>query len=179
MSESRRAGRFQGLADALRDMPGGPAASGRPLAQLREHWSAIVGSPLDSHCRPVLVRPPELVVQVTSHVWMNTLSTMQRRLVEAIDRHCPELEISRLRVQLGAAPQPAATTPADAGPSSTTLAAVELEPEELQRLEAIAAIVKDPEVREQLRQTLFAQARLRRWRGRQGGPPQPAPRRRR
>lgn len=169
MSDSRRAGRLRSLAGVLREMPGGPAASGRPLALLREHWTTIVGSPLDRHCRPVLARPPELVVQVTSHVWMNTLSTMQPRLVAAIRQHCPDLEIQRIRVQLGAPPQPATTAPGAAGPSSTALAAVELSPEELQPLEAIAALVVDPEVRQRLRQTLLAQARLRRWRERQGG----------
>lgn len=165
MSDDRRHGRMTGLSGVLRDMFGPETAAAVARSQIMNHWPQIVGETLAQHCRPVAVTPPRLVIEVTSPTWHTTLRTMQPRLLTAIAKHCPELGITELRMQLGRAPAaPSGGAPAGDEPLPGELAAVVLTAAMEDQIRLTVARIEDADVRERLAEAMRAQKRLLQWR---------------
>ncbi len=165
MSDDSRRGRMVGLGGVLREQFGAQASGAVARSEVMSHWSEIVGETLAQHCRPVAVQPPRLVIEVTSPTWHTTLRTMQPRLLQAIGKHCPELGITELRMQLGRPPAKATAEVASAAePSAAELAAMPLTVATEDQILRTVAEIEDPEVRARLAEAMRAQKRLRQWR---------------
>ncbi len=67
------------------------------LLDLVKKWPEIVGTYVAKQAFPNRLQQATLVVQAISPIWAQELQMMAPRLLEAIDEHCPHLNVKRLR----------------------------------------------------------------------------------
>ena len=64
---------------------------------LCQQWSSIVGSELEGHIEPARIENNVLFVTIEEHSWRATLKWIAPKMIEAINREIPSLEITSIR----------------------------------------------------------------------------------
>jgi len=105
-------------------------------------WGRAVGKVIAQHAQPSMVRGKKLTVVVDSSAWMQQLSLLKPEIIEKLNVAMGAGAIESITLKLGeleARPQRRLSEPARELPP--------LAPEERERIEQLAAVIPDPEVR--------------------------------
>ncbi len=133
--------------------------------QLEQAWPELVGTPLSRFTRPERVVDGTLIIAVANPTWHGTLQTMLPRLQQAAAERCPELGIRAVRVVLGEPPAQRPARPApEPTPTARAIDAVPVATVHARQIEATAARLDDPELRQRLAALMRRELQVRQWR---------------
>lgn len=127
-----------------------------------EVWDAAVGPDVAARSRPLSLRSGRLTVAVESPAWMQQLSFLREAMRDAVNRAIGETLVREVRLRIAEAePPPPPPRPAPGPPPwlsqdlpSTVSEAVDRE----------VAVIRDPQLREAVRQTRLRAEQARRFR---------------
>jgi hypothetical protein len=144
-----------------------------------EVWAAAVGPEVAARSRPLSVRAGRLTVAVESPAWMQQLSFLRETLRDAVNRALGENLVREVRLRIAEA-EPAAAPPRRS-PEPPPWLGREVPAEVAEVVDREVACIRDPELREAVRQTRLRAEQARRFREDPGdaAPPASSPRRRR
>ena len=72
-----------------------------PIAAIGDNWTAIVGSEVAAHCRPVGVKGRVLHADVDSSVWCQQLQMRSPQILGALKKFLGEAAPTDLRLRVG------------------------------------------------------------------------------
>jgi hypothetical protein len=105
-------------------------------------WGRAVGEVIAGHAQPSMVRGKKLYVTVDSSAWMQQLSLLKPDIMEKLNAAMGANAVESITLKLGeleVSPRPRTKTPEPEPPP--------LGPEERRRIEELASVIADPEVR--------------------------------
>lgn len=122
-------------------------------------WDQLVGEQIASRARPLRIRQNVLEVQVDHPVWMQQLQMLKPKILEKLNREIPNAGITDiyLRKAKSIPPRPQATREAASPPKWRE---IELSSAEQQQIEEQLTELRDPELRQELKQLFTLQKRL-------------------
>ena len=125
------------------------------------HWGGAVGDVIAQHAQPSMVRGRKLTVTVDSSAWMQQLSLLKPEIIEKLNASMGTNAVESITLKLGEVevrPRPKAHAPASELPSLTQ--------EDQRRIEDLASMIADPEVRRSFQHLVEVDFRTKRSRGR-------------
>jgi hypothetical protein len=117
--------------------------------QLTVLWPKIVGSSVAKIAHPAQFRNGTLFIDVADNVWMQELKFQEGELIGRLNDALREPLVRRLFFQLARTPPPAPSSQCESTPA--VAAAMILDPQQELALEREVAGVRDPELREILK----------------------------
>lgn len=135
-------------------------------ARLREYrvfslWGKAVGPGIARHAQPSSIRGRRLTVVVDSSAWMQQLSLLKPEIIEKLNASMGTNAVESITLKLGEVevrPRPKAHAPASELPPLTQ--------EDQRRIEDLASMIADPEVRRSFQHLVEVDFRTKRSRGR-------------
>lgn len=133
-----------------------------------EVWDAAVGPEVAARSRPVSLRSGRLSVAVESPAWMQQLSFLRETVRDAVNRALGEDLVREVRLRIAEAEPPPPRNPAGPPPWLHR----EVPPDVAEAVDREVACIRDPTLREAVRQTRLRAEQLRRFReAPEGAPP--------
>jgi hypothetical protein len=120
------------------------------IEQLFVLWPTIVGRSVAKIAVPVQLRHGTLFIDVADHVWMQELKFQEGELIGRLNEALHEPLVRRLFFHLARTPLPDTTVQRES--PGTPPAATPLDPQQELALEREVAVVRDPELREVLKE---------------------------
>jgi hypothetical protein len=119
------------------------------IEQLTVRWPKIVGAGVAKITSPAQFRHGTLFIDVADHVWMQELKLQEVELIGRLNEALGEPLVRRLFFQLARTlpPEPSSSRESTTAPLAVTL----LDPQQELALEQEVANVRDPELREVLK----------------------------
>jgi hypothetical protein len=139
----------------------------RLKVRLTRLWPEIVGATVARASRPGSLVDGKLTVLVNSGAWAVTIQGTQRRLLENLRRHCPDLVIKQVRTLVRPwDDEPEATPPPRPaeGPTGADLDAVTLSAAACAAVDEAAGRLSDPELRQRFKAAMTRAQQRRQWR---------------
>jgi predicted nucleic acid-binding Zn ribbon protein len=131
---------------ALRDLG---LDKGLKAAQIFASWSQLVGPAVAKIASPGRFRNRTLFIDVADHLWMQELQFQERELLERLNQRLGEPLVSRLFLQLTRTPVATAEQPVEEASPADVKAP--LDPQQEEELARDVAGVRDPQLREVLK----------------------------
>jgi hypothetical protein len=132
-------------------------------------WPEIVGEQIAAATEAERVRDGVLYVIARNHTWAFELTFHREQILKGLNALLGRKAITEIRFRPGAVQAPGAPpAPPEPVPTVVELAAVVLEPMEVERVEREAARVADPEMRAVVRRLLTNEQKRAAWRRAQG-----------
>jgi len=119
------------------------------VEQLTVSWPKVVGSTIAKISSPAQFRTGTLFIDVVDNVWMQELKFQEGELINRVNTVLGEILVHRLFFQLARTPLPLPTQAPEAAPSSQAVTPLDADQE--QALERELASVRDPQLREVLK----------------------------
>lgn len=121
------------------------------------HWGRAVGEVIALHAQPAAVRGKKLTVTVDSSAWMQQLSLLKPEIIGKVNRAMGADAVESITLRLGEVEaRPRARARAAERPAAP------LGPEDRQRIEELASVIPDPEVRRSFQRLVEMDFRARR-----------------
>jgi predicted nucleic acid-binding Zn ribbon protein len=136
---------------ALRDLG---LDKGLKAAQIFASWSQLVGPAVAKIASPGRFRNRTLFIDVADHLWMQELQFQERELLERLNQRLGEPLVSRLFLQLTRTPVATAEQPVEEASPADVKAPLDpqlLDPQQEEELARDVAGVRDPQLREVLK----------------------------
>ncbi|MEW6487860.1 MAG: DUF721 domain-containing protein [Thermodesulfobacteriota bacterium] len=134
-----------------------------------EVWDTAVGPDVAARSRPLSLRSGRLTVAVESPAWMQQLSFLRETMRDAVNRALGEDLVREVRLRIAEA-EPPAPPPRDPARPPPWLAR-EVPAEVAAAVDREVASIRDPELREAVRQTRLRAEQMRRFREDPGDAP--------
>lgn len=132
-------------------------------------WPEVVGEQIAAATEAERVRDGVLYVIARNHTWAFELTFHREQILKGLNARLGRKSITEIRFRPGVVQRPGAPAPpVEPVPTATELAAIMLEPMEVERVEREAALIADPEMQAVVRRLLTNEGKRAVWRRAQG-----------
>jgi hypothetical protein len=132
-------------------------------------WSEVVGEQIAAATEAERVREGVLYVIARNHTWAFELTFHREQILKGLNARLGRKAITEIRFRPGVVQRPGAPpAPAEPVPAAADLAAIMLEPMDVEWVEREAALIADPEMQVVVRRLLTNERKRAAWRRAQG-----------